>query len=425
MSDESARCEACGRLTNRELRVHECPMCKQRDLIRHRGDDRLFWHNENGVSAETAEAHICGAPPEAPLLDHGDRRIAPYEPGDALESEPTIESATGPTDPLASAVFDALRPYLGSLVTEDSIEPVIARAMKKFNPPMPVLTVKVAPPSMPEFDAGVQHAEFATLVRLMGARLNAYLHGPAGSGKTRTVQEAAKALGLAFYPKSVGPATMEHTLLGHLDVESKLVRTPLREAFEHGGVCILDEIDAANPAAITVLNSAMANGYCAFPDGIIEKHPDCVLVASGNTTGQGGDRMYTRGQLDAATLDRFMFVSFEHDTTIEAMIASSFMAAIDPDAGAIRPPKPQKSRYGATDGEAGSVLAERIRTWTQRVWAIRKAVESLDVRMIVSTRAIEDGARAIAAGFDLEAVEDMKIFGPFDKATRDRVLSNV
>ena len=41
------------------------------------------------------------------------------------------------------------------------------------------------------------------------------LVGPAGSGKTTAAKNVATALGLRFYPKSMGPATDEFSLLGY------------------------------------------------------------------------------------------------------------------------------------------------------------------------------------------------------------------
>jgi cobaltochelatase CobS len=53
--------------------------------------------------------------------------------------------------------------------------------------------------------------------------------------------------------------------MGYMDAHGKLVRTLLREAYEHGGVFLLDEIDAGNPGVLTVLNALLANGQVGFP----------------------------------------------------------------------------------------------------------------------------------------------------------------
>src|SRR5688572_1560316 len=45
-------------------------------------------------------------------------------------------------------------------------------------------------------------------------------------------------------------------------------------ALTEGGVLCLDEIDNSNPSVLTVLNSALANGYCSFPNGMPAKHKD-------------------------------------------------------------------------------------------------------------------------------------------------------
>lgn len=50
-------------------------------------------------------------------------------------------------------------------------------------------------------------------LRCVAARVNVWLVGPAGSGKTSAAENVARDLGLKFYSKSVGPQTSESALL--------------------------------------------------------------------------------------------------------------------------------------------------------------------------------------------------------------------
>ena len=58
---------------------------------------------------------------------------------------------------------------------------------------------------------------------------------------------------------SVCLTTSESKLLGYNGVsDGKYVRSPLPEAYEFGGVFLLDEIDLGNPGILAVLNQLMA-----------------------------------------------------------------------------------------------------------------------------------------------------------------------
>ena len=89
---------------------------------------------------------------------------------------------------------------------------------------------------------------------------------------------------------------------------------------------MLDEIDVASAESLTALNTALANRFARFPDGMIERHKDCYFVATGNTFGRGGNRKHPdRNALDAATLDRFGTIKWEADKDFERALALSFV----------------------------------------------------------------------------------------------------
>jgi cobaltochelatase CobS len=245
-----------------------------------------------------------------------------------------------------------------------------------------------APDKAPK-DLGAQHEAFPTLLKTLAAGLHAFIVGPAGSGKTYGAETAAKALDLPFYPQSFGPQTTATALFGYQDANGNYVRTIFREAFEHGGVYLLDEGDRASSHVITGLNAALANGFCSFPDGVIKRHASFRCVLAGNTWGNGATREYVGAQqLDASTLSRFVFIAWGYDEALERSIV--------PDTA-----------------------------WVKRVQAIRASVLALGVRMIVCPRTSAHGARLIAAGFTREEAEDMTIWRGADSATRAKVLGGV
>ena len=128
-------------------------------------------------------------------------------------------------------------------------------------------------------------------------------------------------LELPFRFISVCPTTTKSEFFGYRDAVGKYHSTAFREIFEGGGVFLIDEIDNGNSSSLSVLNTALVNDHCAFPDGNIERHPDAVFVAAANTIGRGADVRYIgRNALDATTLDRFVFVRMDIDENLEMLI---------------------------------------------------------------------------------------------------------
>lgn len=231
---------------------------------------------------------------------------------------------------------------------------------------------------------GVVHRETEWLIKLLQKPRHAFLTGPAGSGKTTCAEKVAEALGLSFHPMSVGPETMKSDLLGFIDANGNYHTTQVREAFEKGGLLLLDEMDAGNGASMTILNSLLSNGYCSFPDGIVQRHPNFRCVAAANTFGRGADRLCVgRNQLDAATLDRFVVRAFDYDEALERRLAGN------------------------------DELVKRVQE-------IRAKASDLKLRVVVSPRASIIGAEMLADGFSQEDVEESCIF-KYDKEFKRKI----
>jgi hypothetical protein len=277
----------------------------------------------------------------------------------------------------------------------------------------PVAVKKAAEAVLP---SSGQHAYFDALLRIVAARCNAWLCGPAGSGKTSAALAVAEALGLAFYAKSVGPQTSESSLLGYQDANGRTVRTQLREAYEHGGVFLLDEVDAANPAVLVVINALLANGCASFPDAVVRKHEDFVLVAGANTIGLGADRQYVgRQQIDAATLDRFVLLDWPYDPRIEALACGVPVSAVS----AANVPSP--FLFESLDGSEEA----RCERYVRKVVAIRNAVAAFGkaVRVIVSPRASIHGCKLIRQGFSIDDALSLCVWKGLDTDTRSKIES--
>ena len=142
------------------------------------------------------------------------------------------------------------------------------------------------------------------------------LIGPAGSGKNVAIKQVADALGLHMY--YTNNASNEFKLTGFIDAGGNYRDTEFYKAFKNGGIFFLDEIDNSDPSALIVINSALANGYMAFPHETIERHKDFRIISAANTWGKGADLQYVgRNALDGATLDRFDNIFFDYDKNLE------------------------------------------------------------------------------------------------------------
>jgi hypothetical protein len=170
---------------------------------------------------------------------------------------------------------------------------------------------------------GLTHYQFPKVLAHLASGNHVFMVGKAGSGKTSIAEMASEALGIPFSSKSCTSQTTESSLVGFMNATG-YVSTEFRKAFEFGHVFNLDEIDHANPNVLGVLNSALANKQMAFPDGMVTRHDNFIVVASGNTFGTGATAQYVGANpIDAATKDRFAVMEIHYDEAIEdAMVAS-------------------------------------------------------------------------------------------------------
>jgi len=213
---------------------------------------------------------------------------------------------------------------------------------------------------------GVQHKQFTKVLQTLGCGLNVFMVGSAGTGKT-TIANGV------------------------------YVGTEFRKRFEFGGVYLMDEIDNANPNILGTLNAALANGYMAFPDGMVKRHDGFVAIAAGNTYGNGATAQYVgRNPIDGATKDRFVFM----DILIDENVEDAMM-------------------------QAEGLDAETLTKWTTVVRSARANVQSHGLQVIVSPRSARDGARLLKAGFTTTEVVNMTILKGAKQEVSDKVLAGV
>lgn len=295
--------------------------------------------------------------------------------GEATPGEPGMKAAV--TDEQLDAASEKV---LRLMVTRfaDFIPELVEDNMLKAT-----RKVEIKLPELPPVEFDNAHHMMVTLVQAVKCGSLPMLVGPTGSGKTECCRQVAKALGLEFYMEA--RVTSEYKLFGFIDAHGNVVRTAFREAYEHGGVFLFDEVDASDPDALTAINAALSNGVGAFPDGTVEMHKDFISMAAANTYGRGADRQYVgRHQLDAATLDRYDIFEFGYD--------EAFERAITPN-----------------------------EDWTRWVQLVRKAVEKAGVRHIVSPRASIRGGKMLLGGMDIDVVAEATVWKGLDATNRQRV----
>jgi hypothetical protein len=254
----------------------------------------------------------------------------------------------------------------------------------------------------------LMHWKMPLLISAIQADVNLMLVGGAGTGKTHAVKLASELLGLDF--KFTGAVDSPYKLTGFTDAQGKVVRTPFRDAVEHGAVFLQDEADGSLPGAFLPINAVASNRVCDFPDGIIKAHPDFRLIMACNTFGRGADRQYVgRNQQDAAVLDRYAVLAWDMDPALEAGLLGLPRPANAPKPVEIKP---------ITDAEQMQRLAAM---WLARVQTIRSRIEKHKVRHIVSPRASVMGAKLLQIGWPWQDVEEACIYKGLDSDTRAKL----
>lgn len=313
----------------------------------------------------------------------------PANDGGPLVTQAPVPAQPNGADPMAM-MAQALRPYLGLElnVDEAKVKLIIeATVAKLIATPQTCIVNDAITGNSTVVD--MAHPMLATIVDLLDCNKKPFLVGPAGSFKTTNGRKAAQLLGYPddlIFIQSVSQATTEGKLLGFIDAHGVVTSTMFRRAYTEGGFYMMDEIDNGSANALAVLNAAIDNGHCGFPDGMKERHPNFRFCAAGNTYGKGADRQYVgRNQLDAATLNRLVVVEWNYDIESEKAIARSIGDAL---------------------GNGGAALQ-----WTLYVQKVREAKDIVKALTIISPRQIFDAIPLIIRkGWTMDKCADLFIW---------------
>ena len=231
---------------------------------------------------------------------------------------------------------------------EKSDKPVIVQIKSNKSESLIDVSAKI-------YDPNDYENELETLIK---ANIkNIWLVGPAGCGKTTMSKNVSAKLGMDCLVISCGLGTGPSDFVGYKYPTRE--ETRFSKFFQSKSLIVLDEFTALDPAVAQIANAALANGTLETTTGIINRHEDCIIVATSNTFGNGADRVYVaNNQIDGATIDRFVGGIIEMDYSID--YESHFNADV-----------------------------------VNYVWQLRDVIKEGDLRRIASTRMIIEGSKLI------------------------------
>lgn len=281
------------------------------------------------------------------------------------------EAPTTVTANLSDAAVSLVAALQASAVPEAKVREIALETITQELKKLPAKNHKIkfndAPPM--EFEGTMHGMATEIMEAILCGFHNIMVVGPAGSGKTFLFSQIAQLIKKEMkwdesdYAASMScaPGQTESMFIGRmipsLTTGQEIYHgTNLTRLYakENGGAFLFDEISNSEPTVMNLVNAMIAlDGHVTLPDGRVLSRPkNMVVFAADNTWGQGGDRMYIRNQLDAATLDRFTGAKFfmDYDEKLEQALC------------------PMKEVY-------------------ESVAQLRQKVSSLKLRRIVSTRA--------------------------------------
>lgn len=318
-------------------------------------------------------------------------------------SAPTALPSVPTGDKVANAVRDVIQDALRSVgVDENAVKELIESAlvrerlhvMELLRDVRPLVTNVVLPSGETRPVTGLTHEIFPKVLRAVACGEHVWMTGSAGVGKSKIARQVAESLGLAFSAEPFNSQSSKADIKGYKAISDNLYQsTGFRDRYEHGGVFLMDEIDASNPNILTVLNDALSNDSMSFPDGMVKRHPKFVAIAAANTWGNGATAEYVgRAPIDGATIDRFTMMHVKIDERLETELV----------------------RGTGLNMEHGS-------TWLHIVRTARRNVDTHGLKVIVSPRASVGGAKLLAGGFTWQDAVDMRLL----KGVKPDVVSKV
>jgi MoxR-like ATPase len=202
-----------------------------------------------------------------------------------------------------------------------------------------------------------RHELYAYVRALVEVNVPVLLIGPTQSGKSYVLGEIAQDLEIPyrFCPLTAGASSS--WLLGSHTPEG-FISAPMEHVYTGGGIFNFEEVDAADPNLLLVLNNALSNDVFENPrtGRAMVKHEWFRAAATANTALTGATSEYTgRQRQDSALAERFRMgrVTVPYDQDLQLKIFKDEAARLGPSAGA-------KADDKDAVAEEVSRLAERL-----------------------------------------------------------------
>lgn len=292
-------------------------------------------------------------------------------------------------DALTKAILEIVEPKLNESIAGLGIEKMVTDLVNQ-SVQKNTKVVSISLGGGEPVKIGLVHNQFENLLKMVSVGSNVLMVGQAGTGKTHGALSVSKALNLPFHSISIGMQTTKSDILGFVDAHGRYNESAFYKAFKRGGVYLMDEIDAGNPNVLILVNSAISNGFCEFPNGEqVHAHETFRFIGTANTFGNGRDAVYVgRNQLDVATLDRFCTISWDIDLSIEESLVSD---------------------------KHWLVIGRKCRDIVSK---------NLD-NSFISQRALINGDKLLSAGLDIGFVLESCILKGFDLDAKSMILSSI
>lgn len=201
-----------------------------------------------------------------------------------------------------------------------------------------------APPTVIKVEVSVtggtvMHPEVIRSAKyVMAGSRNIYYTGPAGTGKSTGSRHLHMIMmadqrwkNTKRFMITVSLATLVSDLSGYLDRLNggEYFMTDLVKALQEPGMIVVDEADKGNPNLAGFWNVILADFTITTPGGTFIRHPDCVIVFIGNTTGHSPNKQYGGSvRQDFATLDRFRCFNIDFVEAVEKAAIPNLIPAL-------------------------------------------------------------------------------------------------
>lgn len=176
--------------------------------------------------------------------------------------------------------------------------------------------------------------ELKKMILAITYKMNPYIFGHKGSGKTEFYEQVAARMGMPVLRVQHTANTEESNITGMPvlrdgNVEFQLGPLPL--AMMNGWVYLADEYDFAQPSVTSIYQAVLEGKSLVIKDApphlrVIKPHPDFKFWANGNTNGSGDESGLYQGTViqNAANYDRFGVMFYKdylpRDSEIEILV---------------------------------------------------------------------------------------------------------